>query len=87
VGVRERKAAGHRIYFPATLTHPPPLAHTPTCSHMRSPTRTLCLLQHEAVATLASSVLEQWLRSAVGQTQVLCHPRYVQDPRQALEAM
>lgn len=87
MGVREMKAAGQRDLLTCNPNLPTPTRTHPTCSHTHSPTRTLCLLQHEAVATLASSVLEQWLRSAVGQTQVLCHPRYVQDPRQALESM
>ncbi|KAI7838316.1 hypothetical protein COHA_007885 [Chlorella ohadii] len=41
---------------------------------------------HPEVAGLARQVLEQWLRVAVAQAQVLTDPRYVQDPRSVLDA-
>lgn len=37
------------------------------------------------VATLASWTLQQWLRSMVAHVQVLAEPRFVQDPRPALD--
>lgn len=42
--------------------------------------------QHPEVSHLASVVLEQWLRVAVAQAQVLTDPRYVEDPRSVLES-
>ncbi|PRW45230.1 50S ribosomal L23 isoform B [Chlorella sorokiniana] len=41
---------------------------------------------HPEVAGLARQVLEQWLKVAVAQAQVLTDPRYVQDPRSVLDA-
>ncbi|KAL4448467.1 hypothetical protein ABPG75_005686 [Micractinium tetrahymenae] len=42
--------------------------------------------QHPEVKRLAAGVLDQWLRIAVAQAQVLTDPRYVEDPRSVLEA-
>ena len=75
---------------------PPPLTHSPpqaphACSLVATPElkETLAALakhRHPDVAALAGGVLAQWLAGMAAQIQVLGHPRYVEDPRAALEA-
>ncbi|PSC70457.1 50S ribosomal L23 [Micractinium conductrix] len=65
------------LYAPLSLVAMPEL---------RDCLATLQQHQRPEIAQLAGGALEQWLRTAVAQAQVLMDPRYCEDPRSVLEA-